>query len=392
MPSWIGRGGGRSSSQPSLNIQGGAGRGSGRPGAQPTLSLNSGAGMGSGRAGAQPTLQSASGQNMTNWSGRGGGRSGVQPTLQAATGQNMTNWAGRGGGRAGAQPALKPATGENFSNWSGRGGGRSGVQPTLKPATGQNFSNWVGRGGGRSPIQPTIQSASAIALQRGLMNAASNMVAGAVGSIGGALGGFIGTPAMGRQLEDPLGAYVFALEINGMEVAHFNEVSGLKSSTEIYTIKEGGMNHAVHKLPGQSTWDNIVLKYGVTSDMSMLSLREYFLNDEYSGGGSSFDMGNLAGGFSSNTSITSVINTVSSMFKGSLDAGEMENKRFSGSIVLKNNRMQEMVRYTFQQAWIVSWSGPQLSTEGSKLAVESIEIAHHGVSVSRSYASKLPMG
>ena len=55
--------------------------------------------------------------------------------------------------------------------------------------------------------------------------------------------------------------------------------------------------------------------------------------------------------------------------------GKMENKRFSGSIVLKNNKMQEMVRYTFQHAWVVSWEGPKLNSEGSSLAIETIEIA-----------------
>jgi phage tail-like protein len=199
---------------------------------------------------------------------------------------------------------------------------------------------------------------------------------------------------MGRELEDPIGAYVFALEINSMEVAHFSECSGLKSSTEIYEIKEGGVNHATHKFPGQSKWDNIVLRYGVTSDMSMLGLREYILNDEYAGNViDKVDMGDELG---ANTTMASLTNKLSSMVSGALGAGgdpsKLENKRFSGSIVLKNNRMQEMVRYTFKQAWVVSWEGPKVNSEGSDLAIESIEIAHHGVDVSRSYVTKVPMG
>jgi len=208
------------------------------------------------------------------------------------------------------------------------------------------------------------------------------------------LGGFIGTPVMGRELEDPIGSYVFALEINSMEVAHFSECSGLKSSTEIYEIKEGGVNHATHKLPGQSKWDNIVLRYGVTSDMSMLGLREYILNDEYAG--SVVDKVDMGDGLGANTTVASLTNKLSSMVSGALgmggDPSKLENKRFSGSIVLKNNRMQEMVRYTFKQAWVVSWEGPKVNSEGSDLAIESIEIAHHGIDVSRSYVTKVPMG
>jgi phage tail-like protein len=347
-------------------------------------------GRGKGRSASQPTLSLSSGPGM------GSGRSGTQPTMQAATGQSLSSWSGRGGGRPGAQPQLQPAMGKTMNDWTGRGGGRAGAQPVLQPATGKNMNNWVGRGGGRSPIQPKIQSASIIAAQRAVQHAMSNMVAGAMQSVGGALGGFFSQSSIGgvgRSLEDPIGGYVFALEINGMEVAHFTECSGIKSSTEVYTIKEGGMNHAVHKLPGQSTWENIVLKYGVTSDMSMLSLREFIMNDNYGSAGGGIDMGNLSGGLSTNTSVTSMINAAASAISGALNgsSGGMQDKRFSGSIVLKNNHMQEMVRYSFQQAWIVGWEGPKLGSESSTLAIESVEIAHHGVNVSRAYASKLPI-
>ena len=96
----------------------------------------------------------------------------------------------------------------------------------------------------------------------------------------------------------------------------------------------------------------------------------------------------MGDGLSSSTTLSSAINSLTS----SGDAGKLEQKRFSGAIVLKNNRMQEMVRYTFQQAWIVSWEGPKFNSEGSDLAVERIELAHHGVSVSRSYVTKVPAG
>lgn len=305
----------------------------------------------------------------------------------------MASWRGRGKGRAGAQPQL------TFQSGPGKGSGRPGAQPQIQPAIvdGKEMTTWVGRGGGRSPAQPRIQSASVIAAQRGIQQAASNIISGAVGAVGGALGGFMGQPAIARSLEDPMGGYVFALEINKMEVAHFTECAGLKSNTEVYTIKEGGMNHAVHKLPGQSTWDNIVLKYGVTSDMSMLGLREFIMNDEYAGGSDAVDLGDIMNAGSTNTSAGSLISSLSNTIRSALDGGsgapgKMENKRFSGSIVLKNNKMQEMVRYTFQQAWVVSWEGPKLNSEGSNLAIETIEIAHHGVNVSRSYASKNPFG
>ena len=68
--------------------------------------------------------------------------------------------------------------------------------------------------------------------------------------------------------EEPEGNYVFALEIDGVAIANFMECSGLKTSTQVFELEEGGVNHRVHKLPGQSRWENVTLRYGVTSDTS----------------------------------------------------------------------------------------------------------------------------
>jgi phage tail-like protein len=140
---------------------------------------------------------------------------------------------------------------------------------------------------------------------------------------------------------DPEGNFIFALEIDGIEVAQFLECSGLKTSTEVFELQEGGMNHRVHKLPGQSRWENLQLRYGLTSDVSLLKWRNEILADKFSGQG-----------------------------------------RRGGSIVVKNNQMKVVRRYNFVEAWPVSWEGPSLSASGAELAIEMIELAHSGISVS----------
>ena len=238
-------------------------------------------------------------------------------------------------------------------DWKGRGGGRSVKQPDITPSTaavkdeGVLLPSWKGRGGGRARPQPQISSATAMHVQR----AASNMATNALSSLGTQLGmGFAS-----RELEEPAGAYVFSLEIDGVELAHFQDCSGIKSKTEVFEIKEGGVNHATHKLPGQSSWDNLVLSYGVTSDSSMLSLREAIVNDNFSG---------------------------SASFP-SLGGGQSQPKRFNGSIVIRNNKFQELIRYNFTSAWVVSWEGPKLDSTNSSLAISKVEIAHHGIEVAR---------
>ena len=139
--------------------------------------------------------------------------------------------------------------------------------------------------------------------------------------------------------EEPEGNYVFALEIDGVAIANFMECSGLKTSTQVFELEEGGVNHRVHKLPGQSRWENATLRYGVTSDTSLLNWRNELLQD----------------GFQS---------------------------RRNGAIIVKNNAMEEVRRYSFVNAWPVAYEGPSFAAGGSELAVEMIEIAHHGLTIS----------
>lgn len=99
------------------------------------------------------------------------------------------------------------------------------------------------------------------------------------------------------------------------------------------------MNHRVHKLAGQSRWENITLRYGVTNDVSLLGWRNEVLDDEF-------------------------------------------GNRRNGAIIVKNLEMEEVRRYSFRDAWPVSWEGPSFSANGAELAIEMIELAHHGVQVS----------
>ncbi|MEC7988266.1 MAG: phage tail protein [Myxococcota bacterium] len=381
MSSWVGRGGGRSSSQPTLSDSTAA---DGDSGANPPAWQ----GRGGGRYRSQPSLapsdshQGDHGASQSGWQGRGGGRYRPQININWAQahygdeGAAQLDWQGRGGGRHRPQPNIQESTshtgdlGASQSGWAGRGGGRHRPQPVIEASTshigdeGAAANGWKGRGGGRHRPQPRIRPALLMGLQRGAMNAVSGAVA--------ALGSQLGMGFAARALEDPLGSYVFSLEINGVEIAHFQDCSGIKSATEVFEIKEGGVNHAALKLPGQSTWDNLVLSYGVTSDASMLSLRELILNDNYDVPSEvSFDTVKLGG---------SVSNALSSLMQKT--GGAKQPKRFNGSIVIRNNRFREMVRYNFQDAWIVSWEGPKIDSAGSTLAVSKVEIAHHGITVS----------
>ncbi|MFX3632990.1 MAG: phage tail protein [Candidatus Pristimantibacillus sp.] len=130
-------------------------------------------------------------------------------------------------------------------------------------------------------------------------------------------------------------AYKFWIELDGLLVAGFSEVSGLEAETEIEEYREGGMNGFVHRLPKGIKYPNIVLKRGMTQAATLWAWYETSLN------------------------------------------GAIQRK--NGAIVLQSNDGAEFGRWNFTNAYPVKWSGPQLNANSSDLAFESIEIAHNGL-------------
>jgi len=134
---------------------------------------------------------------------------------------------------------------------------------------------------------------------------------------------------------DPLGAYRFRVEIDGLVVGGFSEVTGLQAETEVETYREGGANGFAYKLPKTTSSPNLVLKRGMTySDL----LWRWYQKVVY-------------GAF----------------------------ERLSGSVILLDEWGGEARRWNFVGAYPVKWIGPELRGDQSQLAFETIELAHHGL-------------
>lgn len=140
---------------------------------------------------------------------------------------------------------------------------------------------------------------------------------------------------------DPLGAYYFALEINKTEVAHFQEFSGLKTTSSVFEIEEGGVNGHTHKRPGPARFDNVVLRYATNASLALVEWRDKYLRGDF-----------------------------------------RDLPTDSGAVVIYANSGVEVRRYSFVRAWPVSWEGPELSAGSSEVAIETIEIAFDGLTVS----------
>lgn len=140
------------------------------------------------------------------------------------------------------------------------------------------------------------------------------------------------------KVDRPLGKFRFKVEIEGLTLAHFQSISGLQHDIEALEVQEGGLNERMHKLPGQGKYPNLVLKLGYVNSQMLEGWHASFTQKP-----------------------------------GSV-------RRKSGSIILCDDAGEPIARWNFFDAWPVKWEGPQLESSGGEILVESVEIAHHGLS------------
>lgn len=136
-------------------------------------------------------------------------------------------------------------------------------------------------------------------------------------------------------MKDPTGSFRFWVEIDGLLVAGFTEVSGLQSEVEVEEYREGGVNDYIHVLPRIVKYPSIILKRGVTSSDNLWSWYE------------------------------------------KVTEGTIQRK--NGSIILLEQNGVELWRWNFYNAYPVKWVGPELNSVSSEIAVETLEITHQGL-------------
>jgi phage tail-like protein len=138
--------------------------------------------------------------------------------------------------------------------------------------------------------------------------------------------------------DDPYTAFNFLVEIDGIAVAAFSEVSGLGSATDVIEYRAGSdRTSTVRKLPGLTRYTNIVLKRGVTQDTQLWQWRK------------------------------------------AIEQGTPDRR--SGAIVLLDGERNPVRRWRFTEGWIAKFDGPDLNAKANDVAIETIEIAHEGLTI-----------
>jgi phage tail-like protein len=134
---------------------------------------------------------------------------------------------------------------------------------------------------------------------------------------------------------DPFRNFNFLVEIEGITQAGFSDCTGFGANTDPIEYREGGYEMTTRKLPGQTKYPNITLKWGLTDS------RELY--DWYR------------------------------------DVTKGKIVRKSGSIILLGLEGDEVCRWNFYEAWPTKWDGPDLSAKGTDVAIETLELAHERV-------------
>jgi phage tail-like protein len=139
--------------------------------------------------------------------------------------------------------------------------------------------------------------------------------------------------------EDALAGYSFSVEIDGITIAQFKEVSGINA--EIQTIehrenKVGGLP-VMKKLPGARKWGDLTLKRGRTDNKALWDWIK------------------------------------------SVQDGNMAAARKNGSIVLMDYQHGETSRFSFVNGWPSKVSVGSLNAGGNDILIEEVTIVHEGL-------------
>lgn len=128
----------------------------------------------------------------------------------------------------------------------------------------------------------------------------------------------------------------FTFELDGVVMAHFQSASGFSNESSMSEWTETGAtgNSLTRLVNGPVQTTPITLSRGITSDMELYNWRQQVIN------------------------------------------GDTENMRRNGSIIMYNDKQEEVIRYNFTDAWPSKWTGPAVSADDNSVALEEIEIVY----------------
>lgn len=139
------------------------------------------------------------------------------------------------------------------------------------------------------------------------------------------------------RTERAYGRFRYTVEIDGIQVANFSEVTGFDANIDVMEYREGDMVTTPMKEPGLKKYGNISLRRGVGDGKAMWDW----------------------------------------IYEGIDDATEVH--RTTITITLLDQTGTAVASWQVINAWPMKYTAPDLSATASEIAIESLEVVHEGM-------------
>jgi phage tail-like protein len=133
---------------------------------------------------------------------------------------------------------------------------------------------------------------------------------------------------------DPYRGFRFVVEFDRVQGGGFMRVKGLSRETKVESFREGGVNEHERKLVTLTTYPNLVLERGLADTR---------------------------------------------LWDWHRDVAEGRVRRKVLSVILHDERGEEVWRWHADAAYPVKWSASDPDAASGNVLVESVEFAHHGL-------------
>ena len=134
-------------------------------------------------------------------------------------------------------------------------------------------------------------------------------------------------------------AFRFAVQIDGATQAVFTECTLPTLEVEVHQQMEGGLNDAVHQLPGRVKSGKITLKRGITTSSDML---KWYMN---------------------------------------ISQGKISDNQSKISVVMYDSLSESVMRWNFEGAFPSKWTGPSFTAGSNQVAIETLELSYQSIDV-----------
>lgn len=133
----------------------------------------------------------------------------------------------------------------------------------------------------------------------------------------------------------PHGKFRYTVELEGLELGGFSEVSGFDASIDVIEYREGDKVQTPMKIPGLKKYGNITLKQGVADKDALYKWMET--------------------GF------------------------EKDVNRQTVTITLLDINGEPAASWQVINAWPTKYTAPDFNATSSEIAIETLELAHEGM-------------